>query len=189
MSCKMENIPYSEKMKSSLKKMYKEDQDIQNLIINIDTTSMNQSDLEKRKYQIFESNCSAIKNYFKEYGYPTITNNGENISHTFWLLVQHCDHDTDFQKQVLSVMKKELKRDNVDKINYAYLYDRVQINSGKKQLYGTQVGFDERYQPYIKELRSPSEVNTRRKTIGLNTIEEYLKEIKEVQTMNSKSKT
>ncbi len=186
-ACKTKNVPYTEKMKSDLRVMYKEDQDIQNLIINTSDEKVNKSDLEKKKYTVFRTNCNTLKSYFKEYGYPTIDANGKKISHTFWLLVQHCDHDTDFQKAVLKAMKKELKDENVDKIDYAYLYDRVQVNIGKKQLYGTQVGYDENYKPYIKKLKKPSTVNKRRKEIGLNTVEEYIEEIRKIQTMNSKS--
>lgn len=186
-ACKTKNIPYPEKMKTDLKVMYKKDQDIQNLIINTSNEKVDKSELERKKYAIFKTNCSTLKNYFEEYGYPTINHNGKKISHTFWLLVQHCDHDIDFQKSVLKAMKSELKNNNVAKVDYAYLYDRVQINNGKKQLYGTQVGYDENYNPYIKELMNPSTVNKRRKAMGLNTIEEYIEEIRKIQTMNSKS--
>lgn len=186
-ACKTKNIPYTKKMKSDLQVMFKKDQDIQNLIINTSDEKVNKLDLEKKKYTIFKKNCNTLKKYFYEYGYPTINTNGKKISHTFWLLVQHCDHDSDFQKAVLKAMKKELNNENVDKVDYAYLYDRVQINIGKKQLYGTQVGYDENYKPYIKKLKNPSTVNKRRKAIGLNTIEEYIEEIRKIQTMNSKS--
>ena len=49
----------------------------------------------------------------------------------FWLLIQHQDNDVELQKQCLKRCNFELK-------NNAFLTDRVLINQGKKQIYGTQ---------------------------------------------------
>ena len=54
-----------------------------------------------------------------------------------WIIVQHADHDPDFQEEMLKKLpfntlgKKAMK-------NRSYLIDRVNVNRGKKQYYGTQ---------------------------------------------------
>lgn len=59
--------------------------------------------------------------------------------------------------------------------NYALLVDRVKINTGQKQIYGTQVDYNfKSAQAYPKKLADSINVNTRRKSVGLDPIEVYL---------------
>ena len=53
-------------------------------------------------------------------------------------MVQHADHDPEFQKRVLNLRRAEVEANNTDARDYAYLTDRVQINTGEEQIYGTQ---------------------------------------------------
>ncbi len=43
---------------------------------------------------------------------------------------------------MLAAMDKEVKKMNANSNNYAYLYDRVKVNAGEKQLFGTQVTYE-----------------------------------------------
>jgi hypothetical protein len=49
-----------------------------------------------------------------------------------WLLVQHMDKDAEFQQWFLQHLKQGTEE-------HKYLHDRVAVNSGRKQQYGTQV--------------------------------------------------
>ncbi|GHE29751.1 hypothetical protein GCM10017764_10940 [Sphingobacterium griseoflavum] len=93
------------------------------------------------KDSVFQTNQKTIAKYFSEYGYLGYQQVGKESSNHFWLLVQHCDHDPAFQRKVLRAMEKEVKRNNANPENYAYLFDRVQVNAGKKQQFGTQVTY------------------------------------------------
>lgn len=60
-----------------------------------------------------------------------------------WGLAQHADHDVALQRYVLSLIKKYKGvnwKINTYNINtaYEYLIDRININEGKEQEYGTQ---------------------------------------------------
>jgi hypothetical protein len=176
-SCKLISKPYTKEMKENLIVMVKEDQRIQT--DPYDRTKPNASDsIKKRMHEIFVDNYRTIKGYFKTNGYPGIKENGEYTSYSFWLLVQHCDHDVNFQEKVLKQIKKQLRKSNAKPSNYAYLYDRVMKNKGKKQLYGTQM--EMKRDPISKKQKSypiedEANVNKRRKIMGLETLEEYLK--------------
>lgn len=70
----------------------------------------------------------------------------------------------------------EAENDDVDPQNIAYLKDRVLMFSGKKQVYGTQL----RRNKYTKkmelyEVEDVEHLNEKRKSVGLEPIEEYLK--------------
>jgi hypothetical protein len=163
-------------MKTELKLMYEKDQKAQEYDMKKVQRKSYGDSMEVEFDLLCKRNTIVIKQYFKENGYPGIKENDKKTSLYFWLIVQHSDHDVAFQKKVLKSMKKELKNKNVIPANYAYLYDRVRKNENKSQLYGTQMVWDSHgvHSPY--NLKSPETVNERRAAMGLNTIEDYLKE-------------
>jgi hypothetical protein len=178
-SCKTSK-PFTLEMKEELKIMINNDQEIQRLIMNSDIRK--RDSLKNRKTEIFKKNHYKVKGYYKNHGFPGIKENGTETSHFFWLIVQHCDEDVKFQMVVLKDMKRQIKYANADKIDFAYLYDRVKKNMGHKQYYGTQISFDSKGgSPYPYNLKDPLNVNKRRFEIGLGTLEEYIKEISSLQ--------
>ncbi|THF51576.1 hypothetical protein E6C50_07375 [Flavobacterium supellecticarium] len=168
--------PYSEEMKTELARMFKKDQELQDWDVKR---------LEDRKYtdsmqtemsKTVRANCETIKKYYKECGYPGLKENGRDACVRFWLVVQHSDHDVIFQEKMLKALKRQLKKKNALVRNYAYLYDRVMKNKGKKQKYGTQLGRrtgGEKMHP-IPELEFPDKVDELRKEMGLGTLKEYV---------------
>ncbi|MBD1426103.1 DUF6624 domain-containing protein [Sphingobacterium arenae] len=132
------------------------------------------------KDSVFQTNQKTIASYFSTYGYLGYNEVGKEGSNHFWLLVQHCDHDPKFQKQVLKEMDAHVKKKNANPQNYAYLFDRVQVNAGKKQLFGTQVD-------YLVEstgraiprngLIDSADIDTRRTEYRLSPLSEYLNDM------------
>lgn len=121
-----------------------------------------------------------IKDIYNTYGYPTINMVGEESSHNYFVMIQHADNDLDFQEQMLPVLDKLSKKGKAVRKDYAYLYDRVQRNRRGKQLYGTQLTFGKNGLfdannkiVYPPDLADPKHVNARRKSVGLEPIEEY----------------
>lgn len=129
--------------------------------------------LLKIENETFIRHTTLLKEILKKYGFPNFDKVGKESSTNYWLCVQHCDHDLNFQEQVLKLMKKEVKNRKANSVNYAYLTDRVNLNSSKPQIYGTQVTYKERT-AIPKALKNPATVNKRRKQMGLEPMEEYL---------------
>jgi hypothetical protein len=120
-------------------------------------------------------NMIILKVLFKDYGFLGFGEVGKKGSGNFGLMMQHCDRDPKFQEEVLSEMKKHIERKNADPSNYAYLIDRVNVNTGKPQVYGTQMKLNQEgssYEP--KPVVDPENLNKRRAEVGLGTIEEYI---------------
>ena len=131
--------------------------------------------IEKRWASSDSINELKAKAIVGKYGYPGYDRVGD-ISDNFWAIVQHCDDDIPFQEHVLALMKKEVAKNNASKEKYAYLVDRVLVNKHQKQIYGTQVRFDtvtRKSAPF--PLKYPKSVNRLRKKMGLETLEDYLK--------------
>lgn len=126
-------------------------------------------------------NFYRLKKITDTYGFPGYTLVGEDFSDSFWNLVQHQDNHLEYQKEVLALMKIEVDKKNASGTYYAYLTDRVLVNSNEEQEFGTQMRINEAgtsYEP--KPVIDPTNLNTRRASVGLTTIEEY------IQLMNTR---
>ncbi len=65
------------------------------------------------------------------HGYPTEAVVGADALHALWLVVQHQDFDVSLQEECL-------KNCNFDLADEAHLTDRVLVNRGRPQRFGTQ---------------------------------------------------
>jgi hypothetical protein len=114
-----------------------------------------------------------LKEVVTKHGWPSKSLVGGQGAKDAWLLVQHADTDRDFQQKCLDQMKT-LSKDEVDPRDTAYLTDRVLVGTGKRQLYGTQVIIiDGKFIP--NPIENPDQVDERRKAIGMESLQEYLK--------------
>jgi hypothetical protein len=117
-------------------------------------------------------------------GWPTKTLVGEDGANAAWLLVQHADADSQFQRKCLDLMTK-LPKGEVSQVQFAYLTDRVLLAEGKKQIYGTQFhAVDGKLQP--RPLEDEANVDKRRADIGLPPLADYAKELEKVYGGGSK---
>jgi hypothetical protein len=67
-----------------------------------------------------------------------ISRYGREASQAAWLIVQHSDHDRAWQAAMLEALTPRVARGDMQGNYYAYLVDRVAVNSGRPQTYGTQ---------------------------------------------------
>lgn len=129
---------------------------------------------EQIEQETFSRHTPILKQIFQVYGFPNYDLVGKKSSNNYWLCVQHCDQDLPFQQTILAAMEPQVKAKKADSKNFAYLTDRVNINSGKPQIYGTQVTYKDRT-AIVKDLADPSYVNQKRLSIGLDSLETYLR--------------
>lgn len=108
-----------------------------------------------------------IHQLITRYGYPTKKLFGAKALKAFWLLVQHQDLDPELQQKCL---------DNCDFApqEHAYLTDRVLVNAGKKQRYGTQFMMNKKTgRRELYPLEDPKNVGKLRAQAGLEPLAEY----------------
>ncbi len=87
----------------------------------------------------------------------------------------HAPERTDpaFQQQALELMRAAARAGQADRIELAYLTDRVAVNTGRLQIYGTQITcVDGDIAP--APLVDPEHVDERRAAVGLGPLQEYL---------------
>lgn len=108
-----------------------------------------------------------LRRIIQEYGYPSEEMIGAEAMRSFWLLVQHQDFDPKLQEDCL-------QHCNFAPKEKAYLTDRVRMNAGKMQVFGTQFTRKEgKLVPH--PIEDESNVEARRSEVGLDSLEDYTK--------------
>ena len=175
-----EKVAFNQGLANELKEMAEIDQ-IAAYIPQGEYEKMSDEQWNSFKDSVFTTHEKRLKQIFDQYGFVGINLAGKEGSNNFWLMVQHADHNAEFQKEVLDKMKIEVDKGNAIPSNYGLLVDRVKLNTGEKQIFGTQVTYNMNTgQAYPKDLEDSLNVNERRKSIGLEPIEVYLNGMSEM---------
>ncbi|WP_336515981.1 DUF6624 domain-containing protein [Pollutibacter soli] len=99
---------------------------------------------------------------------------GEDANSTLFLVIQHAD--LPIQEKYLPMMKTAVQNKKAKPSQLALLEDRVALRKGKKQLYGSQIGWDMiRNDYYVQPLEDPDHVDERRASMGLPPMAEYVR--------------
>ncbi len=129
---------------------------------------------EAKRDSIGKDNQNRIRKLYSEYGYLGFKQVGKENATKFWISIQHADDDVEFQKKMLAALKKEVKKSNAHRNEYAMLEDRVAINSNHKQRFGTQVTYNKAEQAIPRNgLTDSVHVDKLRSEYGLPTFKEY----------------
>lgn len=126
-----------------------------------------------------------IRSLLNDYDWIDNKRFGHKVSAHAWILIQHADDYPDLQEKVLKRMEKYLNNGGIKPANYAYLWDRVAVNKGRLQRYGTQPIWEcKDGQLELQPMENPSEVNQRRAEMGLNSVEEGLSQMSQSTCMS-----
>lgn len=125
--------------------------------------------------QVDKENREALKSIIEEVGFPTREMVGKVGMSTAFIVIQHADQDTAWQKAQLPNIKQAVLAGDMDGTRYAYLFDRTQVNSGGKQRYGTQFASVDPAsgQATLAPVEMPSELDERRMEVGLMPFDMY----------------
>ncbi len=93
---------------------------------------------------------------------------------TLFIVIQHSRFSV--QKKYLPILRQAVKNGNALAEDLAFLEDRVSVQLGKKQKYGSQVNQDHKTLKYFVEpLEDPDNVDKLRAEVGLSPLAEYVK--------------
>ena len=173
---------FNQELRRRLKEIRKSDQDVRHEFLNAYTSQPVDTVLTRSLLQqmqiIDKKNLEEIKIIIEEFGWPNKDLVGDECI-TIWLVIQHSDVET--QKWALPYLKEGAKNRDIDASAIAMLEDRILVNSGKNQIYGTQFYWEElngqntlRYYP-IEDMQN---LNKRRAEVGLDTFEEEFERMK-----------
>ncbi|MBN1325576.1 hypothetical protein JW977_01160 [Candidatus Falkowbacteria bacterium] len=135
----------------------------------------------KWDFLVDKKNTAELKKIIESYGWPDIPLVGKIGSMNAWLIAQHADHDLKFQKKCLKLMEKKLKEKKIELQYYPYLKDRVLVNSGKTQIFGTQFYHHKTKGLVPRPIYDIKNIDRRRKKYKLGPFEEYRKHIQNLK--------
>jgi hypothetical protein len=131
-------------------------------------------DLNKLIVENDSVNAIKINQVLKTYGWPSTEIITQEGSDAIFLVIQHSD--LSFQEKYLPYVVQAVQQKNIPASYQALLEDRIAISKGQKQKYGTQVGTDKNGKYYVEPIQDPENVDSRRASIGLGPLAEYLKD-------------
>lgn len=130
--------------------------------------------------RIDADNTAFMKTAIEKHGWPGKSMVGEDGALAAFLLVQHANPDVAFQKKCLPLLAQAVERHEAMASHWAYLTDRILVEEGAPQRFGTQ--FHDVNGPLVPEpIEDEVNVDARRGEVGLPPLSEYAKQIREVE--------
>jgi hypothetical protein len=165
----VETAPQLPSLRDELLAMMAVDQTARNALIASDfkdeAAQLSMREIDRR-------NTARMKQIVASTGWPTRTQVGKEAARAAWLIVQHADADPKFQADCLERMEPLVATGEASGADFAYLTDRVLVNAGNEQRYGTQMEqVDGKYEP--KPVHDPEGLEARRAAVGLPTMDAY----------------
>ncbi len=122
--------------------------------------------------EMHNKNALALNEIIDEIGYPTVDKVGKEASEASWLVIQHAIGQPTFMKKCLLLLENAVNEGKANPKDLAHLKDRILVFQDRPQYYGTQYDWDENGELSPNIMDDIVKVNERRKSIGLNSIEE-----------------
>lgn len=117
-------------------------------------------------------NLLKIIKILDQYGWAGPEVVGTKGNQTLFLVIQHADIAT--QQKYLPMMREAVKNKKASASSLALLEDRVALRTGKKQIYGSQIGRFKDGKYYVSPLEDPDNVDKRRAEVGLEPLNSYI---------------
>ena len=162
----------NKKLKEELIKMAEKQRDLLLQVVDKDQTK--QSDREKL-LKAYEAHTAKLCELIKTNGWPTTaTVEPEGVFAAFHILKNGGTFE--LQRDLLPVIVAVIKKDPIQKREFAGLFDRLRVSAGMKQLFGTQAvsmgGFLVLY-----PIEDEAKVDARREEFGLGPMDLYIKSL------------
>lgn len=168
------NTPLAKKLIT----VYRRDQFYRNRVDSI--LSKHEKNSKQAKYffakwdEADSLNFAIVKKVIKNHGWLGPNKVGEKGSLALFLVIQHASPQ--IHRKYLPILKEALKNKTLSPEDFALFKDRLALENGNKQVYGTQVQKNVRTGKYeVCPLIDPKNVNKRRESVGLGPIQPYLK--------------
>ncbi len=91
---------------------------------------------------------------------------GQKANQALFLVIQHADAQPEVQAQYLPLMRDAVQEGRGNSWGLALLEDRVRVNHGQPQIYGSQIGWKDD-KPFIQPIEDEEDVNERRAAMRL----------------------
>jgi hypothetical protein len=125
-----------------------------------------------RMEDVHRRNAARLRELIELQGWPTEDIAGQDGAEAAWFIAQHAVGEPDFQRRVLVLMRTCVAENRVPAWHAAYLEDRIAMQEGRPQRYGTQWvpdPVDGHFRPW--SLAEADYVNDLRGQVGLGPMQ------------------
>lgn len=119
-----------------------------------------------------------LNEIFEKHGFPSLAMVGDDGLRAFMLLVQHAVSD-DIRERAREPMRLAFERKEIPPDRYAAFIDRLLVNQGKPQIYGSNFEMKDG-RMVMSPVEDPAGLNNRRRAAGLPPIEKYAEMLREL---------
>jgi hypothetical protein len=112
--------------------------------------------------------------FLDEYGWPTTALVGAEAARAAWLIAQHADRQLELQRRALRLLAAAVAAGQASPRELAFLRDRVLVNEGQEQVYGTQIAGVRDGRPLPWPCVEPERMDERRVEVGILPFDEYV---------------
>jgi hypothetical protein len=119
------------------------------------------------------ANSDRLREIVEEHGWPGRALVGDEGAEHAWLLAQHADRQLDFQRRALALLSDAVGAGDAPRRHLAYLTDRVRMNEGREQVYGTQIAGADDHGVVPWPIADPDGLEERRAKMGLEPFADY----------------
>ncbi|MET0753223.1 MAG: DUF6624 domain-containing protein [Pyrinomonadaceae bacterium] len=126
-------------------------------------------------------NTKRLEAIFAQYGFPKANLVGQEGVDAFMLMLQHAP-DERLREKLLKPIKKAFKRGEITANEYSNYVDRLLVHQGKPQIYGSNFEIKDG-KLVMSKTKDVKNLDKRRKKVGLPTIAEYVKLMKEIYNL------
>lgn len=123
--------------------------------------------------QVDANNTTWLADLIATIGWPLLSRVGDEAATAAWLIAQHADDAPELQLIFHQQMTAATTLGESSPRLLAYLEDRIRINAGRPQLYGTQFVSDDAGELRPQPVDDPDALDERRNAVGLEPFEDY----------------
>jgi hypothetical protein len=125
----------------------------------------------RRMEEVHIRNAARLRALISEHGWPVEDIAGKDGSEAAWFIAQHAVGEPEFQRMALSLLQAATAGGKIPAWHVAYLEDRVAMQEGRPQRFGTQ-WIDDPRDGFIRpwKLAEPENANALRASVGLDPL-------------------
>jgi hypothetical protein len=160
-----------------LDSIYNDDQKYRLMLDSIEKFGENRSEEINELWKVINKrdslNLIKVTYILDNYGWlgPDVV--GVTGNETFFLVIQHSDIET--QEKYKLLMENAVRNGKASASSFALLTDRIEMGNKRPQIYGSQVQGNRSKGYKVYKIKDEINVNKRRAEVGLEPLEEYLK--------------
>ncbi|GLY15802.1 hypothetical protein LWF15_20165 [Kineosporia rhizophila] len=130
------------------------------------------AEVKREQREVFVRHADRLHELLENHGWPTAERVGPEAARGAWLIAQHADTQLDVQRLAVRLLREAVDRGVAQARELAFLEDRVAVNEGRYQVYGTQVADVVDGKPVLWPCVDPDQLNERRASVGIEPFEQ-----------------